>query len=139
MGEKGCLKLWNWEREVVLRDLGSQPQAGKAMAPISGVFLSGMQMLTVESGWMSFRCRKFRKTGAIRLWDIQTGQLIAKIADFRMREHTNKSQCVVSLLVDDEKNVIVGIEEMEHIKPSALSHIFKIKSMVKVWSLKEGK
>jgi hypothetical protein len=137
------------------------------MAPISGVFLSGMQMLTVESGWMSFRCRKFRKTGAIRLWDIQTGQLIAKIAgmprildhphipttfhthtthlrcthntDFRMREHTNKSQCVVSLLVDDEKNVIVGIEEMEHIKPSALSHIFKIKSMVKVWSLKEGK
>lgn len=137
--EKGCLKLWNWEREVVLRDIGSQPQAGKAMAPISGVFLSGMQMLTVESGWMSFRCRKFRKTGAIRLWDIKTGALIAKIADFRMREHTNKSQCVVSLLVDDEKNVIVGIEEMEHIKPSALSHIFKIKSMVKVWSLKEGK
>jgi hypothetical protein len=56
-----------------------------------------------------------------------------------MREHTNKSQCVVSLLVDDEKNVIVGIEEMEHIKPSSLSHIFKIRSMVKVWSLKEGK
>jgi hypothetical protein len=24
--EKGCLKLWNWEREVVLRDIGSQPQ-----------------------------------------------------------------------------------------------------------------
>jgi hypothetical protein len=49
------------------------------------VFLSGSQMLTVESGWMSFRCRKFRKTGAIRLWDINTGALISKIAGMRSR------------------------------------------------------
>ncbi len=132
--EKGCLKLWNIEKGKCVKDFSSY-----GLVPLAAVYLSGLRLMTVESGWMSFRCRKFRKTGAIKLWDVQTGCVVQTVVDFQMKDATNKSQCVVSLLVDKNYNIIVGIEEMEHIKPSAFSHIFKIKSMVKVWSLKEAK
>jgi len=137
--EKGSLKLWDIERAKLVHDFAKEVKGGKGLAPMSGVYLCDDRLLTVESGWMNFRCRKFRKTGAIRLWDTTTGAMLAKIADFQVKEHANKSQCVVSMLVDKDKNVILGIEEMEHIKPSSFSHIFKIKSMVKVWSVQEGR